>query len=234
MDVAKEHLSEVSSEQPLIVLAREQDKGRGRLGSVWAQPESGLYATFAFKSPAQVNSLSGLSLVCGCVLREVFNNLGCETFLKWPNDLLSGDGRKISGVLIELAGQGDKTNVLIGIGVNLSGAPAGVSRTTSIQDLSGQSVTPVDLAARIAPLLWFAWNKFLTGGFELFREQWLGAAWRIGTQIEIDTGSERISGIFEDVRPDGALLVRTSAGVLEPVVAGHVLPSHLDFERVLK
>jgi len=103
------------------VLAVElQTAGRGRMGRVW---HSGLGNTLTFsllwRFDCGLNALSGLSLATGVAIMRALNRLDAQGVqLKWPNDILTGQG-KLGGVLIEA--QGDMLGpsaVVIGIGLN--------------------------------------------------------------------------------------------------------------------
>ncbi|MFD1731271.1 hypothetical protein ACFSC4_09710 [Deinococcus malanensis] len=46
--------------------------------------------------------------------------------LKWPNDLLTSDGRKLAGILLEADLRGEEARrAVLGIGVNVGSAPEG-------------------------------------------------------------------------------------------------------------
>src|SRR5262245_3804117 len=102
MDLAKTQFGGAAIDRPMIFLANKQIKGRGRQCSTWSEAKAGFYCTFAFVSPVEIRELAGLSLICGCVLHEVIKGLGAECVLKWPNDVLTKEGRKVCGVLVEI------------------------------------------------------------------------------------------------------------------------------------
>ncbi|MBK0332146.1 biotin--[acetyl-CoA-carboxylase] ligase [Brachybacterium sp. MASK1Z-5] len=112
-----------SGEQPpLAVLTRDQRSGRGRLGRPWSTPlGGGLALTLARRSGTDPAARSWYPLVAGLGALEALRGAtgaGDGIGLKWPNDLLTADGRKLGGILLE--GDGSD-HVLVGIGVNLAG-----------------------------------------------------------------------------------------------------------------
>ena len=121
MDAAKcgDFLGVINPGHPGVVLAGQQRSGRGRQGRTWISADQGVYVTFVFSLESPVYSLSGYSLVVGTVVCAVLKSLGCEVGLKWPNDLLSIDGKKLCGILMEILKEGSNTYVLTGIGINL-------------------------------------------------------------------------------------------------------------------
>jgi BirA family biotin operon repressor/biotin-[acetyl-CoA-carboxylase] ligase len=134
--------------------------------------------------------------------------------LKWPNDLLL-NGDKLGGVLLERSGE----RIVAGFGVNLGSAPQLPDRTaTSLNGaIMPQAFAPL-LAASFARLL-ALWRASDPGAIA---RAWQMRAHQPGALLTVHTGAdERISGRFDGIEPDGALRLRTDAGV-EIVRAGDV------------
>lgn len=101
------------------VLASLQREGRGQLRRQWHSPRGNLYVTFRLPRAANLSG-DAAAVVTGYLLVRSLNALGFLLFLKWPNDLLSSDGRKVGGILLE-----ERDGVLLaGLGLNLVEAPA--------------------------------------------------------------------------------------------------------------
>jgi BirA family biotin operon repressor/biotin-[acetyl-CoA-carboxylase] ligase len=68
-----------------------------------------------------IAALEGLSLAVGVAVRRALAGLGAgDIGLKWPNDLLR-DGRKLGGILVEVAGDPEgRCRAVIGIGINVA------------------------------------------------------------------------------------------------------------------
>ena len=105
--------------EPTLLVAERQSAGRGRLGRPW-QSAPGDSLTFSLGLPFMPRDWSGLSLAVGLSLAE---SLHPDIGLKWPNDLWWQD-RKLGGILIEAATAGDRSQVVIGIGINIRTRPA--------------------------------------------------------------------------------------------------------------
>lgn len=220
MDVARE-LSPTNPNGCALALARRQTAGRGRQGRVWEQSQEGMYATFVLLTKSPASALVGFSLAVGCALRRVLRRLGADCALKWPNDLLSLDGRKLGGILIELVSQADTQRVLVGIGVNVRAAPKVEQPTAALEDLLGRSLVVCELAAAIASELLAVWELFLKSGFASFQAEWTSAAFGLGELIQVDSGQGAITGNFMGVNEQGCLLV-DCAGKTISLAAGHV------------
>ena len=97
------------------VLALSQNSGRGRRGSSWQTQEGGLACTWILPDGTLERHPPGLiQTAVGAVVSYV---LGC--CVKWPNDLVSEDGRKLGGILVE--GSSASDGIRLGIGLNRRG-----------------------------------------------------------------------------------------------------------------
>ena len=97
------------------VLALSQNSGRGRRGSSWQTQEGGLACTWILSSGTLERHPPGL--IQTAVGAAVSDALGC--YVKWPNDLVSKDGRKLGGILVE--GSSESDGIRVGIGLNRRG-----------------------------------------------------------------------------------------------------------------
>lgn len=220
MDVARAFA--VRPGEAALVMAESQSHGRGRQGRSWVAPTSGFLGTFVFTTAREVQSLGGFSLAAGVAVHEVLTELGCQVGLKWPNDLLSADGKKIGGILVELVPSGNITTVLTGIGVNLAGEPNDIAGVTSVSTLSGVIATPPDFAIRLAQKLWDVWVEFDRSGLESLRRRWLDVALFLGDSIGIDTGQETVRGVFTGIDSIGRMVLDVN-GTARVVAAGHIV-----------
>ncbi|RIL11904.1 MAG: biotin--[acetyl-CoA-carboxylase] ligase [Proteobacteria bacterium] len=224
MDQARKELERSDCALPMLVLAAEQTSGRGRQGRQWVDSGDSFLGTFIFKCDQPVAKLAGLPLMVGCVLHDLFASYGAETALKWPNDVLSPDGRKLSGILVEVVSKHQETYVLIGVGVNLLSFPQKVALAVSLFDLCGRRVVSPQMARDLWPLLSPAWDSFVRSGFVLFKEKFLGHCLYLNQEISIKFSETDINmGIFGGISDQGSLLLRTKDGVKE-IAAGDLLP----------
>ena len=101
-------LAESGAPEGTVVVAEEQTKGRGRLGREWnSAPGLGIWSSIILRPTIPTDQIPGLSLVGALAFAEtVESELGLDVQLKWPNDGLVA-GRKICGILIEMAAEMD-------------------------------------------------------------------------------------------------------------------------------
>ncbi|MEZ4753304.1 MAG: biotin--[acetyl-CoA-carboxylase] ligase [Bdellovibrionota bacterium] len=221
-DVAKEFYPDLDANTSALIIAKSQTQGRGRQGRAWDAADEGFYGTYAFKTETDAGDLSGLSLAVGCVLCETLKMYSTEIGLKWPNDVLSKNGDKLCGILIELSPAETGQYVLIGIGINLVGSPLHVVESTSLFDLSGKLVSVAEVAALLTQNLTQAWSEFTKNGFSSFRERWMDDALFFGSKIVVQISDTSLSGTFLGVDDRGSMLLETAGGTI-PVSAGHII-----------
>ncbi len=104
--------------EPTLLVAERQTAGRGRMGRVW-QSQPGDSLTFSLSLPFAPKDWSGLSLAVGLSLAE---SLHPQVGLKWPNDLWVQE-RKLGGILVEAASMGGRSQVVVGVGLNIRPRP---------------------------------------------------------------------------------------------------------------
>lgn len=160
-------------------------------------------------APQSLSLIAGLALIEAVDLAEP----GQPLMLKWPNDLLLA-GKKMSGILLERGGE----RVVIGFGANLASVPDVPER--KIAALSGRT-TP----QAFAPLLAGSFARLLelwrSSAPALMAQAWLARAHPLGTELTVHASpSEKISGRFDGLEPDGALRLRLADRSVQIVRAG--------------
>lgn len=203
------------------VLAVEfQTAGRGRLGRTWCTGiGSSLTFSLLWRFNCGLNALSGLSLAVGVAIARVLEGLGARGVgLKWPNDILTPQG-KLGGVLIEA--QGDMfgpSAVVIGIGINcfLPDNLAGRidQPACALDEICQKMPTRNRLLAALLHELAGVLRQFADSGFSAFITEWEHhhAYQNRQIQLRIADGSI-ISGIARGVSSGGELRVETAQGM---------------------
>lgn len=209
---------------PAWIMAYAQTRARGREGRAWAAPRGNLSASLVMPldgAPAEAATLSFDAALAVADLAGTYAPEAAIT-LKWPNDVLL-DGAKLAGILLESWVAAGRRMLVIGIGVNLaSHPPASETRwpATSLA-VHGRAPEPDEALTTLANA--FArWQEVRArDGFAAIRAAWVARAAQRGGAIEVRLPQETIPGTFEDVDPDGRLLLRTAAG-LRRIAAGDV------------
>lgn len=196
-----------------VIVADHQTAGRGRAGRSWLDVPGAMLMFSLLLRGIPSDRASRVALAGGvAVARAVEAHTNVQTGLKWPNDVRIG-GRKICGMIGELATSGDY--VVLGIGVNVGHTPDDLPDelgATSIRIASGTAPRRDDLCASILREL-----DELVGGDD-FIDEYRKRCETIGAEVRVELADGKVEGIATDVRDDGALLVGEWA-----IVAGDVV-----------
>ena len=200
----------------LVLVAEHQQAGRGRLDRAWTSPpRSGLTVSVLLRPGVPVARRAWLSLLTGVALAEAVRSVtGVQVSLKWPNDLLAGDGRKLAGILAESAG----TAVVVGVGLNVSTTSDELPDTAaSLAGVLGSGVdrAPVLLAfLRALEARYLPWTAALgdpvVSGLAGDYPRWSST---VGTTVSVALpDGSTVDGVAEAVDWDGRLVVATGEG----------------------
>jgi BirA family biotin operon repressor/biotin-[acetyl-CoA-carboxylase] ligase len=144
--------------------------------------------------------------------------------LKWPNDLLVS-GRKAAGVLVESGPHpAGGLWLAIGVGVNLATAPKLAERPATALAAHRRAPPPAPLEALAVMAERFQrwlelWERL---GFPPIAEAWTTRAHGLGQPCRAQLAAETVAGVAEGLDADGALRLRTPAGVVRRITAGDV------------
>jgi len=160
-------------------------------------------ASLAFHPAWQQKTWGLLPLVAAVAAMDAVRScLETDVMLKWPNDLLTPDG-KVGGILSEA----DSGGIVIGCGINLWWAQPVAGAAALFNHDPGEGVV-LQLAE--------AWaSRMVThldaGVADWPRNSYLEASATIGSSVEWEVGA----GLAVDLSPDGALVVETDSGRIE-------------------
>jgi len=215
---------------PLVIIAREQTHGRGRLGRHWHSAANGnLYATFVFRPQIEPARLQDFTLWMGLNVCELVQNFcKIQPGLKWPNDIFV-EGRKAGGMLTEARVDADQVRDLVfGLGLNINGRTAALPtdlRRTAIA-LSEVAPQPLDLNRFTAALigrLQAAYDNFITGEYrDKCAELWQRYDILRGQPVTVNQGVRSVRGTAMGIDDEGSLIVRLDTGRTERFRAGEV------------
>jgi BirA family biotin operon repressor/biotin-[acetyl-CoA-carboxylase] ligase len=225
-----EQMAAENANEGLVVFAESQTKGRGRLGRRWSSPSGkGLWFSILLRPNLHPMEITQLTAATATALtRAIANETGLHARIKWPNDLLL-DGKKAAGILTELQAELDRVHhVIIGIGIDVQQAPSDFpaelqKSATSLKIALGRPVNRPSLATAILRELDRDYARILDRQFKELAEEWEAICGTLGQHVSIEVGTRTLRGRAEALDPNGALLLRTDHGRLEPVTGGDVL-----------
>jgi BirA family biotin operon repressor/biotin-[acetyl-CoA-carboxylase] ligase len=203
----------------VVLVAEHQVAGRGRLDRVWTSPpRAGLTVSFLLRPDVPAARRGWLPLLTGVALAEAVGEVaGVRTSLKWPNDLLALDGRKLAGILAESSG----TAVVVGVGLNVSTTAAELPDTgTSLSRVTGATVdrAPVLLGfLRAVERRYRQWTAALGDPVSSgLARDYLAWSSTVGTDVVVSLpDGSTLEGTAQAVDWDGRLVVATPEGQVE-------------------
>ncbi len=207
-----------------LALADEQTAGRGRLGRNWVTPPAlNLASTLVLRpSPDLLRQIAMIAPLAVCdAIQQV---TGVCADIKWPNDVQIA-GKKVAGILIEsdLTSEVDGY-ALVGAGINVNFDPGAHEEIRDIAtSLKAATGGEVDRELVLASYLLHAERLYEAARSGTSpRDRWRKRLVTLGQAAYASWPNGSAAGVAEDVDEDGALLVRTDAGLLVSVEAGDV------------
>lgn len=215
IDSTNDFLKQLSKDSDLenytIVMAKEQTKGKGQMGSNWIS-EKGKNLTMSIlvnDFPINTKNIFDLNIAIALSVISVLKNCDVSNVaIKWPNDIMA-DSKKVAGILIENSFKSNGSFIsVVGIGLNLNQTNFDfLPQATSLKNSTGKLYDLEDIAIQLrnsldeklqvlrknADLLWQEYHK------NIFRINYPSA-------FE-DSEGERFMGIIQRVTRDGKLEV---------------------------
>jgi BirA family transcriptional regulator, biotin operon repressor / biotin---[acetyl-CoA-carboxylase] ligase len=206
------------------IWAETQTAGRGRQGRVWqSQAGYGLYFTVISRLRLEPERFGLLPLLAGAVLCSSVRDLtGVNAFLKWPNDLLAPDGRKLAGILVERTASSDA--FLIGIGLNVRTQPFDMPAASLEEFCADQFNLGADRVALLLEILERLEQELasLELGPERTLELWNAHQGILGKPVTIThMDGSGFQGTALEITSSGTLRLETPTGMVE-VSSGEV------------
>ena len=205
-----------------FLTAEVQTAGRGRRGRSWlAPPGATLCLSWSWCFEALPAQAGALGLAIGVTALRALTGLGITGVqLKWPNDLVTAQG-KLGGILIEMRTEaGGPVHVVCGIGLNLS-LPQAIREAIAATGNQATDLASLDCplpgrSALAAALL----HQGVTGlgvfgreGLAPFHPAFTAADALVGQPVVAQGATSQRVGQACGIDPDGALLLQTREGL---------------------
>lgn len=230
--------AEAGEAGPLWLMARRQTAGRGRSGRHWASEPGNLYASLLVRLACPPGAVPQLSLLAGVAVIDAIRQAAAAggvpaaLRLKWPNDVLIGRA-KCAGILAESMSGHDAVTAVIGIGINLAWYPTDLGRAATHLAEHGIRIAPDGMLGCLDEAMQHWLGVWSCGsGFERVRSAWLDRAGPVGETCSVNTGTERLEGVFCGLDASGALLMKDKEGRQRSIAFGDVTLAAADAGEV--
>lgn len=239
-DSTQEQLIAQATAQPdrwphLSALATlDQRSGRGRRGRGWTTPPgTALSVSVVLRPELPVEHFSWVTLVAAAATSAELRSLGVPAQVKWPNDVLVEDGRKLCGILASVLP--DQSGIVLGLGLNLDFGPGGapVPTATSVAEWVPEGTVPSapDLLDTVLDALSARLDDFTRAvrdhpgevdGAHPAAAGVVGQVATLGTEVTVHLpDGSRLTGTARALGPGGTLLVEPAdRGKMDTAVPG--------------
>lgn len=184
-----------------VVIAQQQQAGRGQWGRRWESPLGGLYLSLALLPNRPVQEGNQLTLGAAWGIVTVLRSQNIPVNPKWPNDLII-QGKKLGGILTETRIHQDRlAKAVVGVGINWTNAvPAtGINLKTA---LGKQPLPPLAaVAAMTLQGLALGYQTWQHQGVQAFLPEYISLLTQVGQPM---TGQGQ-SGVIMGVSTMGEL-----------------------------
>jgi len=221
----KRSLSNISSEESLIVIADSQTKGKGRLGRNWhSAPGTGIYLSTFIRPNITPEQLPLITLMTGLSTVIAINEfIPQPALLKWPNDLLL-KGKKIAGILCEYHNEKVPV-VIIGIGINANQTqfPKNLKDiATSLKLEFGKNINRTTLIKSLITQLDYQYKNLQNNKIQALIYNWTQNTDLFGKTISLKKGNQSITGKAIRLDNRGRLVILNDFGMEESFGSGEV------------
>lgn len=194
----------------------DQRSGHGRRGRGWTTaPGTALSVSVVLRPDLDLEHYTWVTLVTAAATCGELQARGVPAQVKWPNDVLAEDGRKLCGILASVLP--DRSGLVLGLGLNLDFGPGGppVPTATSVAEWMPTGTLPA------APELLNGLLVALGSGLEAFSRDVRSPS--MGGNGEVDGEHPAAAGVVRQLAtlgttvtlhlPDGSTLAGTARGL---------------------
>jgi BirA family biotin operon repressor/biotin-[acetyl-CoA-carboxylase] ligase len=212
-----------------ILISEEQTSGRGRLGRSWISPKhKGVWMSIVLKPDLNPMEAVKLTQLAAAAVVLGSRELGIETLVKWPNDIVINH-KKTCGILTEMSAELTRINyVVVGIGINVNideaEFPEDIKEiATSLKIETGASINRQALVGKILNnfeklYIKFALKNDMVSSLKVCREN----SALLGKHINVIKRDGSLEAKALDIDEEGRLLVEYPDGTKEFIVSGEV------------
>lgn len=206
-DYVKSLLSEKSEGE--VVVARTQNKGRGRQNRTFYSLDGGLYFSILLHpTDFPIDKITPMSAVA--VRRAVKSVFGRDLAIKWVNDLYLND-KKVVGILAESSFLCENVAyVVLGIGINVYEPKEGFA--PEISDIAGALEKKFgerrgELLARVLDEIYDCY----IGGKD-YLDEYIHESYLVGKNVLVKVADESVEGLVKEIDKDCKLVLQTENG----------------------
>lgn len=220
---------------PTLILAKQQLNGRGRGNHRWESSHIGdIYSSYCFalglsiKEAPQLTLISSLGIIRALIgIFEKRHLFEYELSIKWPNDILL-NGKKIVGILTELAQNGLEYYAIVGVGINVCSKSSdllqkGLPYAGSIAELMNEDIRFDEVQEAVEYHLGEIFDDFLNGArFRDYDTEYNRFLLNRNKTLLYEVENKTRTGFCLGMDENGYLLIRNHFGEVDKIGFGEV------------
>lgn len=228
-------LAQKEFENGTVIVADQQNMGRGRLGRTWSSVKGkGIWMSILLKPDIIPSKIQIITLAAAVsIVRAIKELYNLEVKIKWPNDILL-DGKKLSGILTEMSCSIEEINYLVlGIGININHISDDFpfelrDIATSIRKYYYEKFnidkifSRSDIIKKVLISFEEIYKLITEKEFDVIINEWRVNSCTLGKKIEVNDFSKKISGIALDIDDEGRLIFKKENGEIINILSGEV------------
>lgn len=203
-----------------LVVAEQQSAGRGRQGKSFYSPSgTGIYFSLALSPQLPLkNAVTATTAAAVAVCKAIEKTTSKKPKIKWVNDVYL-DGKKICGILTEAITdfeEGIVSNVIIGIGINIStdNFPADVENAGCLNEKINRSLLIAEVCNELV--------KIAKGDIKSFIDYYRSHSLVIGEKIRFIKNGEATPATAVAIDETGGLEVELENGERTVLRSGEI------------
>lgn len=209
-----------------VIISEEQTKGKGRIGRQWhSKSKDGVWMSIILKPDMIPQKSTFITLIAGASIAKALNDLGVETTIKWPNDIIINN-KKVAGILTELSAEIERINyIVLGIGINVKTTEFSqeISEIATSLYKEGYKISRVDIIRKILKEFEILYLQYINKDS---KEETLDICRQysaiIGKDVYLIKGEEKELVRCLDINQEGNLIVRTKNNIIREIISGEV------------
>ncbi len=228
IDSTNNYAKKVASQEleGTVIISEEQTKGKGRIGRPWhSKSKEGIWMSIILKPNMIPQKAPFITLIAGASIVKALNDLGVETTIKWPNDIIINN-KKMAGILTELSAEIERINyIVLGIGINVKTMEFSqeISEIATSLYKEGYTISRVDIIRKILKEFEYLYLKYINEGS---KEETLDICRQyssiIGKNVYLIKDEEKELVRCLDINQEGNLLVQTKDNIIREIISGEV------------
>lgn len=227
-NIRAKQLGEEGVPHGTLIVAGQQNAGRGRRGRTWESPPGvSIYMSIVLRPEMAPVKAPMLTLVMALSAADSLKECtGLDVQIKWPNDIVL-NGKKLAGILTEMSTEMDYINhVVIGVGINVNTGqlPEELEeKATSLRLETGRIIRRSEIIASIMKEFERNYQLFIeTQGLRQMQEKYNSLLINREKEVRILGVKEEYAAYALGINEKGELLVRRDNGEIEAILAGEV------------